>query len=120
MKEGNLATEGDGRCLYPAIGRHPTDFIDTELDGLEKELGEFRYASDRWVYDYDTSKGINWENVDILTLEQREVKDWRDALSFPINETMGAHILNDLAGKQGAPNSAIVVETPERLSQQGS
>ena len=103
MEERNPGTEGGGRLLNPAIGKHPTDFAHKDLADLEIAMGGFLDDSDRWVYDYDASKGVNWENAERLAPGRRQVQEWRGAQSFPISTTMGVHILNDLVGKNGAP-----------------
>ena len=119
-KAGAPVAAGIGRPRNPSIGKHPEDSADPDSTDLEKEMGELMYASKQWAYYYNKSTGVNWENAGRLAPEQRKVKDWMGARSSPISNTMGVHILNDVVGKNDAPNSSIVVETPTRIPQKGS
>ena len=116
--KSSTVTAGEGRKLNPAIGNPPGEFTQIELTAIERELEEVLYANDEWIH-HVKAGAVNWAKTDSLTVEQRQVQDWRGSCALPVHGDLETHVLNDLP-TQGEPYEMATVEkTLKNLAEYG-
>ena len=96
------------------------DFAEIDLAALGGELGGVLYSSHILAYEYDPSGEVNCERDGELYTDQRKVRGFRGAPSFPIHEKLDVHIAHDRMEKGEGPCRACVFGASQRISQQVS